>query len=74
MKRLLLAPLLLTFLVGCGYIDKISTEFKEQLKERRFTNLICVYNDATRTKVGIKLNQDQEKVTYTDISPNTGKT
>lgn len=74
MKRLLLAPLLLTLLVGCGSIDKTFTELKEQLKERRVTNLICEYNDVVRTKVGIKLNQDEGKVTYTAISPNTGKT
>ena len=75
MKRLLLTPLLLTLLVGCGNIDKTFTELKEQLKERRVTNLICEYNVAPpRTKVGIKLNQDQGKVTYTAITPNTGKT
>ena len=74
MKRLLLTPLLLTLLVGCGNIDKTFTELKEQLKERRVTNLICEYNDAIRTKVGIKLIQDEGKVTYNAISPNTGKT
>jgi len=74
MKRLLLTPLLLMLLVGCGNIDKTFTELKEQFKERRVTNLICEYNDVVRTKVGIKLNQDEGKVTYTTISPNTGKT
>jgi len=74
MKRLLLTSLLLSLLVGCGNIDKTFTELKEQLKERRVTNLICEYDDAIGTKVGIKLNQDKGKVPYTAISPNTGKT
>ena len=70
MKRLLLAPLLLTLLVGCGKIDKTFTE----LKERRATNITCELTDAGQTTIGIKINEDQGQVTYTYTDPNPIKT